>query len=195
MIASKQDELTSSDIDASASMDRQILKSAVDSWFPSIYDCLRDIAHRRMQNESPGHTLQPTALVHDAYIRLTQYQPDQWNDRVHFLAVAARVLRELLVDHGRRKASIKRGGGWCRITLDEMYDVDEEYSVDILSLDDAMHRLSTHSPRASSVVELRFFGGLTIEETAQAMDVSVGTVKQDWRFARAWLLQKLEEQA
>jgi RNA polymerase sigma factor (TIGR02999 family) len=170
-------------------------KTVVDAWFPSIYDCLRDIAEQRLRYESPGHTLQPTALVHDAYVRLAEYEPSAWQDRTHFFAVAARALREVLVDHARRRAAVKRGRGWCRVTLHDATDAARADTVDIVLLDDALTRLASDHGRAARVVELRFFGGLSIEETAALLAVSIGTVKADWRFARAWLSHELDEAA
>ena len=167
-------------------------KAALDRWFPSIYDCLRDLAERRFRGESPGHTLQPTALVHDAYVRLAEGTTTEWRDRAHFLAVASTVLREVLVDHGRRRTAAKRGGGWCRISLDEADDGTADQTVNIVALDETLTELAKHHPRAARVVELRFFGGLSVEETARVLELSAGTVKLDWRFARAWLNHKLD---
>jgi len=170
--------------------------STIEAWFPSLYDCLHDIAERRFRYEAAGHTLQPTALVHEAYFRLAQTDGSQWRDRSHFLAVAARTLRSVLVDHGRRRATAKRGGGWCRVTLHEASGIEQDARcVDIIALDDALTRLSVHHTRAARIVELRFFAGLSIEETAQALDISIGTVKSEWRFARAWLCHELEDNA
>ncbi len=168
-------------------------RQAVDSWFPSIYDCLRDIARRRLMHEAPGHTLQPTALVNDAYVRLVEYDHDRWNGRAHFLAVAARILREVLVDHARRRAAAKRGKGWCRVALSEGIGAADADTVSIMALDDALTRLARDHGRAARIVELRFFSGMTIEETARVLDVSPGTVKADWRFARAWLNNELDQ--
>jgi RNA polymerase sigma factor (TIGR02999 family) len=164
------------------------------AWFPALYDCLHDLAERRFRHEAAGHTLQPTALVHEAYVGLAEADPGRWRDRNHFFAVAARALREVLVDHARRRRAVKRGGGWCRVTLHEGVGAAER-SVDLVALDDALTRLSLDHSRAARVVELRFFGGLSIDETAAALDVSIGTVKSDWRFARAWLNHTLEEEA
>jgi len=148
-----------------------------------------------MRRERSGHTLQPTALVHDAYVRLAEGGTTDWRDRTHFLAVASTVLREVLVDHGRRRTAAKRGGGWCRISLDEAEDGAADRTVDILALDETLTELARHHPRAARVVELRFFGGLSVEEAAQALELSAGTVKLDWRFARAWLNHKLDQGA
>lgn len=166
-------------------------KVAVDSWFPSIYDCLRDIARRRMHEEAPGHTLQATALVHDAYVTLRESHHVNWSDRTHVLATAARALREVLVDHARRKTAAKRGGGWGRIGLDEDIGAVPARPEDMVALDEALARLFRHHGRCARVVELRFFGGLTIAEVSELLGLSPGTVKQDWRFARAWLHSEL----
>ena len=165
------------------------------AWFPSLYDCLRDLAERRFRHEAVGHTLQPTALVHEAYVRLAEADPGCWRDQNHFFAVAARALREVLVDHARRRGAAKRGGGWCRISLHEDAGAPGPSAVDVVAMDDALSRLCVDHARAARVVELRFFGGLSIEETAQVLDVSIGTVKADWRFARAWLSHELEDEA
>jgi RNA polymerase sigma factor (TIGR02999 family) len=166
--------------------------SGVDSWFPSLYACLRDIAERRFRHEAPGHTLQPTALVHDAYLRLSDLHPSCWRDKTHFFAVAARAVREVLVDHGRRRRAAKRGGEWYRVSLESAADAALADVTEVVAVDDALARLAVGHERAARIVELRYFGGLTIEETAGVLDVSIGTVKADWRFARAWLTHELD---
>ncbi len=165
---------------------------SVDEWFPSIYDCLRDLAARRFRREALGHTLQPTVLVHEAYMRLAQGGRREWQDRTHFFAVAARTLREVLVDHARRKACAKRGGGCSRVSLDAANGWTSDRTVDILALDEALTRLARCHERASRVVELRYFSGLTVDETAELLGVSASTVKLDWRFARACLRRELD---
>jgi len=168
------------------------VKSAVDLWFPSAYACLRDLAHKRLEGESPGHTLQATALLHEAYMRLAEGGFNAWNDRTHFFAVAARVLREVLLDHARRRDALKRGGKWHRVTLAGLGNLSPIDHVDMLALDEAINELATVHERSARVVELRYFGGLTIPEIAHCLGVSPGTVKLDWRFARAWLKHELE---
>ena len=166
-------------------------KASVDEWFPSIYDCLRDLAERRFRWEAPGHTFQPTVLVHEAYVRLARSDRRGWRDRTHLLAVAARTLREILIDHARRKASAKRGGGRRRVALEAAGKRTDDRTADLLALDEALSQLARDHERASRVVELRYFSGLTIEETAEVLEVSASTVKLDWRFARAWLHHEL----
>jgi len=168
------------------------VKSAVDSWFPSAYACLRDLARKRLEREAPGHTLQPTALLHEAYVRIAEGGTNTWNDRTHFFAVAARVLREVLLDHARRRDALKRGGKWHRVTLTGMGRQTAVGHVDLIALDDALIQLAAVHARSARVVELRYFGGLTVREIAHCLEVSEGTVKLDWRFARAWLKHELE---
>ena len=168
------------------------VQSAVDSWFPSVYACLHDLARRRLEGESPGHTLQPTALLHEAYLRLAEGGFGTWRNRTHFFAVAARVLREVLLDHARRRDAQKRGGRWHRVTLAGLGQGSAIDHVDLIALDDALTRLATVHERSARVVELRYYGGLTIPEIADCLEVSIGTVKLDWRFARAWLKRELE---
>lgn len=139
-----------------------------------------------MAGERVGHSLQATALVNEAYVRLVDGKAVQWNDRTHFLAVAARVMRRILVDHARSRRFQKRGGGAARVTFDEALVVADT-GQDFEALDDALQALATFDERKSRVIELRFFGGLTVEETAAVLDVSVDTVMRDWRLARAWL--------
>lgn len=158
---------------------------------PLVYEELRRIADRNFGDQPAGHTLQPTALVHEAYLKLADRDDAPWRDRTHFLATAATAMRHILVDHARAKGSGKRGGGRKRITLDERLRASPESSVDILSLDEALRELAEIDERKSRVIELRFFAGLSIEETAEALDVSVATVNTDWRFARAWIARTL----
>lgn len=170
-----------------------------DQWFADIYDALRRLASRWIDREAPGHTLEPAALVNEAYLRLSNVDSDRWHDRGHFFAVAARALRRILVDHARSKGAAKRGGNWERISLsgvlnsagsNEPADGDDP-NLDLLALDRSLDRLSAEHPRPAQVVELRYFSGATLEETAAALSISTGTVKADWRFARAWLLSTL----
>ena len=163
------------------------------SAFALVYDELRRLAAAALRHERPDHTLQPTALVHEAYLRLADEPTGRWQNRSHFLAVAARAMRRILVDHARKHNAVKRGSGAVRLNLDDL-----EYAasvptdaVDLVTLDDALGRLAALDPRQARIVELRFFGGLSVEETAAVIDASPRTVKRDWQFARAWLKREM----
>ena len=158
----------------------------------ALYDELHAVAARAMRRERGSHTLQPTAILHEAYMRLANQRQAGWSDEREFLAVAANVMRRVLVDHARRRAAGKRGAGAARVTLDPERMAASESGVDLLGLDDALERLAADEPRAARVVELRFFAGLSVEETAAALGVSVPTVKRDWAWARTWLYSELE---
>ena len=149
------------------------------------------MAQHQMEDERPGHTLQATALVHEAYLRLIDIKRVSWQDRSHFFAMAARVMRRILVDHARAKQRQKRGAGAHKVALDEVEIIGAEPGVDILALDEALEALRQQDPRKGQVVDMRCFAGLTIEETAAALDVSVDTVMRDWRLAKAWLHRAL----
>ncbi len=164
--------------------------TARDTLVPIIYGELRRLAHHYMQNERAGHTLQTTALVHEAYLRLTDVDRMQWRDRGHFFAMAATLMRRILVDHARDRARDKRGGGIVFTAIDDEH-VGPGSNIDAIALDEALERLAAMDPQQSSIVELRFFGGLTIEETADALDISPATVKREWTWAKAWLYQQL----
>ena len=164
---------------------------AFDQLVPLVHAELRRLARRYMARERPDHTLQASALVNEAYLRLIDLKQMQWQNRAHFFAMSARVMRRILVDFARAKRNAKRGGGAPRVTLDEALLPPEEASHDLVALDDALHALAVVHPRKSDVVELRYFGGLSLEETAEALHVSVDTVKRDWRFAKLWLLREL----
>lgn len=153
---------------------------------------LRAVAGRQLAGERRGHTLQPTALVNEAYMRLSGLDRIDWNDRAHFVRVAAKLMREILVDHARRRAALKRDGGE-RITLDGL-DLAADDGIDVIGLDAALERLEAVDPTKARVVELRYFGGLTIEETAEAMGSSPATVKRHWQAARAWLFDALDDE-
>ena len=144
-----------------------------------------------MGGERAGHSLQPTALVNEAYLRLIDVQQMNWQNRAHFFAVAARLMRRILVDHARSKGYAKRGGGAARVSLDDGLVVPNEPGHDLVALDDALEALARVDERKSRMIELRFFGGLSVEETAAVFDVSPDTVKRDWRLAKAWLLREL----
>ena len=166
-------------------------ESAPDKLMPLVYEELRRLAHRYMRREKPGRTLQTSALINEAYVRLVDQSKIQWESRTHFFGIAARLMRQILVDQARRRNFAKRGGGALRVSLSEATAVAEEQSASVLALDDALKSLEKIDPRKSRIVELRFFGGLSIEETAAALDVSPGTVMREWTFARAWLRKEM----
>ena len=162
---------------------------------PLVYDELRRLASAYMRRERPNHTLQSTALVHEAYIRLSDKRNVSWQNRAHFFGVAAQLMRRILVDHARAKLAQKRG---CRphlIPLDRAFALTPERSSDLLALDEVLTRLGERDPRALQVIELRFFGGLTVDEAAEAIGISPRTVKREWNFGRAWLRTELEAKA
>ncbi len=156
-----------------------------------VYDELRRMARQKMAHEPPGHTLQPTALVHEAYLRLVGDQDVRWEGRSHFFGAAAEAMRRILIDRARRYAAARHGGGRQRVPLEAADRAAAGESVDLLALDDALGRLQEHDQRMAEVVKLRFFAGLTIEETAAALDVTSRTVNRDWIAARAWLHHEL----
>ena len=160
---------------------------------PLVHRELHQIARRHMGHEHPAHSLQATALVNEAYLRLIDARDVAWHDRAHFLAVAARVMRRILVDHARARRSQKRGGHAVKVTLDEALVVTNEPGQDFALLDDALAELATFDERKSRVIELRFFGGLTVEETASVLKVSSDTVQRDWRLAKVWLRRAMRE--
>lgn len=166
-------------------------RDVLDRLMPLMYDELRRLAHRYLQRERSGHTLQTTALVHEAYLNLIDQDRAQWENRAHFFAIAARVMRRILLMHARKKRAAKRGGGVPHLSLDEGAIVSGDQAEELIALDDALQRLEHMDERLGRVVECRYFAGLTIEETAEALDVSPATVKRDWRTAKAWLYQAL----
>lgn len=166
-------------------------RSALDRLMPLVYDELHHLASRYMSHEHPGHTLQSTALVHEAYLKLIDQQRVQWRNRAQFYGVAAQMIRRILVDHARTAKAQKRGGEARKLSLDETAGVPERRDLDLIALDDAMGALARLDPQQSRVIELRFFGGLTVEETAEALDISPATVKRDWVTAKAWLFREL----
>ena len=157
---------------------------------PIVYSELRRLARRYMRGERAGHSLQTTALVNEAYMRLVDYKRMHWQNRAHFFAVSAQLMRRILVDHARRH-NLKRGGGLKRVSLENIALVDNERGEDLVALDDAMTRLAEFDPRKAQVVEMRFFGGLSVEETAEVLKISAVTVMRDWSTARAWLYREL----
>src|SRR5882724_1902174 len=165
-------------------------QSALDRLTPIVYDELRRLARRYMKRERPGHSLQTTALVNEAYLRLVDYERMQWQNRAHFFAVSAQLMRRILVEHARRH-NLKRGGGVEHVLLEESAIIGSDQDADLVALDDAMNALARIDPRKVQVVEMRFFGGLSVEETAGVLKVSTVTVKRDWRAARAWLYREL----
>lgn len=166
-------------------------ESALENLIPLVYDELRKMAHRQMAREHQGHTLQTTALVNEAYVRLVGAVEVPWKDRAHFFALSARLMRRILVDHARHHRRTKRGGSIQMLSLDESYAIPAGPDSNILDLNDALMSLAEIDPRKAKVVELRFFGGLSVEETAEILDISVRTVMNDWNFAKVWLLREL----
>jgi RNA polymerase sigma factor (TIGR02999 family) len=166
-------------------------ETALEQLIPLVYVELHQIARRCMASERTGHSVQATALVHEAYLRLVDTPDVDWQDRAHFLAVSARVMRRILVDHARARLSQKRGGGAEKVSLDDVLVVASDPRQDFVALDDALNALAAFDERKSRVVELRFFGGLSVEETASALGVGPDTVMRDWRLAKAWLQREM----
>lgn len=164
---------------------------ALESLLPLVYDELRSLAHHYLRQERPDHTLQTTALVHEAYVRLVGHDPPTLQNRSHFFGVAARLMREILVEHARAQRAAKRGGGASILALDASLDVAQRIDLNVLALDDALNVLARLDERQSRIVELRFFMGLSIDETAVVMGISPATVSREWRTARAWLYRGL----
>lgn len=166
-------------------------KAALDKLMPLVHAELHRLAHRYLSRERPDHTLQTTALVNEAYLRLVDRENVHWQNRAHFFAISAQLMRCILVDHARSLAYAKRGGGARKIELDEAVIVSQERAAEVVALDDALKELESFDPQQSRIVELRFFGGLTIEETAEALSLSPATIKRDWVSAKAWLYHEL----
>lgn len=166
-------------------------KTALDKLMPLIDAELRRLAHQYMRRERRGHTLQTTALVNEAYLRLVNRKNVQWQNRTHFFAIAANLMRTILVDHARSYAYEKRGGGIRPLALDDAMVVSEERAAEVVALDLALKELTAMDPQQAQIVELRFFGGLTIEETAEVVHLSPATIKREWATAKAWLYQQL----
>ena len=165
--------------------------SSTEELLSLVYEELRSIAARYLRRERPDHTLQPTALVHEAFLKLVDISDITWQDRAHFFAVSANVMRRILVDHARARQSDKRGGSVQRIALEDAISLSSAPDVDLIELDQALRELASFDQQQSNIVELRFFGGLTIEETAQVVGISPATVKREWLVAKAWLFRKL----
>lgn len=166
-------------------------REALDGLMPLVYEELRQIAHAQLRRERPGHTLSTTAVVHEAYLKLIDIERVEWQDRAHFFAMAARVMRRILIDYARTKKREKRGGGAVHVPLAEALDVPARHAEELLALNEALERLEVASERQCWVVECRCFGGLSVEETAAVLGTSPATVKRDWAFARAWLNREL----
>jgi RNA polymerase sigma factor (TIGR02999 family) len=167
--------------------------AALDQLVPIVYDELHRQAQRYLRRENPGHTLQTTALVHEAYLRLVDQREARWQNRAQFFGVAAQLMRRILVDHARRHHAAKRGGSAIAVPLEEEEVAAGKSDVDLVALDDALNRLAALDPQQARVVELRYFTGLGIEETAEALEISSATVKREWAMARAWLKRELGE--
>lgn len=162
-----------------------------DLLFPVVYNELRKIARAHLRRERADHTLQPTALVNEAYLRLVDQERVEWQGRAHFFGIASQMMRRILVDYARRKNAARRGAGAHKVTFDEAFVAGQSDTVDLVLLDDALQRLAEIDPDQERMVELRFFGGLTIEETAEVLEISPATVKREWATARAWLYREL----
>lgn len=168
--------------------------SAIEQLTPLVYQELHRLAHKHIQQENDGHTLQTTALVHEAYLRLVDQRNIRWQNRAHFFAVSAQVMRHILVDYARKKSSAKRGGVAQKVTLDDGAVVWKERSTELIALDEALQQLAEIHPRRSKVVELRYFGGMNNKEAAEVLKISEASIERDWRFAKAWLYRELQQQ-
>ena len=166
-------------------------KGALDALMPAVYDELRRQASRYLRREQPGHTLQTTALINEAYLRLVDQNKTRWQNRAQFFGIAAQLMRRILVDHARTKHRAKRGGSNIRVSLTDVSASTSAPEVDLIELDEALNRLAEIDEQQSKIVELRFFSGLNVEETAAALNISPGTVKRDWSVAKAWLHREL----
>ena len=167
-------------------------QEALNRLMPLVYDELHRLASRYLRHERVGHTLQTTALVHEAYLKLVDQKKANWHNRVQFFAAAAKVMRHVLVDYARSRKAAKRGGDYCRLSLDEAAISSQDKDADLLVLNEALDNLAAIDPQQSRVVELRVFGGLTVEDTAEALGISARTVKREWSMAKAWLHQQIK---
>lgn len=165
--------------------------AASEEILPLVYEELRRLARAYLRGERPDHTLQPTALVHEAYIKMVDWKKEDWQSRAHFFSVAAQVMRNILVDHARHRNAERHGGGLQRIELDESAGFSADSGVDLIDLDEALNELAGLDERHARMVELRFFAGLTLDQTAEALGISPATVSRDWTFVRAWLFDRL----
>jgi len=166
-------------------------RAALDALMPLVYDELRRLAQHYLRRERADHTLKSTALVHEAYVRLIGQDTPAWQSRAHFFGIAARLMRQILVEHARTRHAAKRGGHAFKLTLEDISAVAQPANVDLVALDDALKKLSTQDARQSRIVELRFFAGLTIEDAAEVLDISPATVTREWTIARAWLFREI----
>jgi RNA polymerase sigma-70 factor, ECF subfamily len=167
-------------------------ESSLQILIPLVYEELRKIAHRQMARERAGHTLQTTALVNEAYLRLVGAAEIPWHDRAHFLALSAQLMRRVLVDHARGRGRAKRGGSMMKLSIDESLAIPVGPDNNLLALDDALKALAAADERKAKTIELRYFGGFSVEETAKILKVSVGTVMNDWKFAKVWLMREMQ---
>jgi RNA polymerase sigma factor (TIGR02999 family) len=165
---------------------------ATDRLMTLVYAELKRLAAHYLRGERPDHTLQPTALVNEAYLQLVDQKNHRWQNRAHFVGVAAQLMRRILVDHARAHKAAKRGGGEVKVPLDDAFVMSNERSKELLAIDEALERLAARDPQQSRIVELRFFGGLSVEETAGVLGISTATVKRDWSVARAWLYREID---
>ena len=168
-------------------------QSALDTLMPVVYAELHRLAHHYMKRERPGHTIQTSALVNEAYLKLIDQRKTRWQNRTQFFAISARLMRRILVDHARSHGYVKRGGGARKVSLGEVADLSQIGANDVVTLDEGLALLAEIDPRQSQIVELRFFAGLTIKETAEVMDLSPATIKTEWRTARAWLYRYMKK--
>src|SRR5712692_9921885 len=166
-------------------------QQALEELLPLIYEELRRLAHNFLYRERPGHTLQTTALVHEAYLKLIDQRDVRWQNRAHFFAIAAQAMRRILIDSARKHAAVKRGSGAEKVSLDDAPQISLESDASLLALDEALNALAEIDPEQSRIVELRYFGGLTIEEAAEVMNCSPATIKREWAIARAWLYKAI----
>lgn len=167
-------------------------KDALDAMFPLVYDELRRLAASRLRNERDDHTLQATALVHEAYLRLIEQHSQTWQNRAHFFGLAAEMMRRILINHAVKRNADKRFGNQTRLALDEMIDFTQGHDVNLIRLDESLTTLAEFDPKQAKIVELKFFGGLTNEEIAEVLNISDSTVKREWRVAKAWLHEQLK---
>jgi RNA polymerase sigma factor (TIGR02999 family) len=170
-------------------------REALEALMPLVYNELRRLAHHYLRQERSDHTLQSTALVHEAYLRLAGQNPPHWQNRAHFFGIAAHIMRQILVEYARGRSAAKRGGSACRLTLDEAVALPRQMDVDVVELDKALTGLAELDAQQSRIVELRFFAGLTIEDTSEVLGISPATVKRDWVTARAWLYRAMTGEA
>lgn len=166
-------------------------RQALDALLPLVYKELRRLAHFQLQKERPDHTLQSAALVHEVYLRLIGLNTPQWESRTHFFAIAAQLMRQILVDYARRHKASKRGGSVCKLSLEDAKAASRRSDVDVVALDDALNTLAKIDPRQCRIVELRFFAGLSLQEISEAMEIAPATVQRDWTTARAWLHREI----